>query len=117
HPDVGRPLAAAPSLPVGGVHKQAPQPRVEAIDVTERWQLSPCEDERLLDGVFREPEIAQDPIRDREESIASPTCEARERFLISGSRSLDEGNLHPRLLCSGASDLDAYRRGDPARAD
>ena len=90
--------------------QEAAQPGVEAIDVPERWQLTPGEHEGLLDGVFREPEIAQDPIRDREEPIASGARQAGEGFLISGSRSLDEGNLHPRLLCSDASDVDAYRR-------
>jgi len=74
------------------------QPGVEPVDVSKRRELAPGEDERLLDGVFREPEIAQDPIRDREEPITSRTCQAGKRLLISGSRSLDEGNLHPRLL-------------------
>ena len=89
--------ATAPRLPVAGIDEEPAQPGVEAIDVPERRQLTPGEHERLLDGIFREPEIAQDPIRDREESIASGTRQAGKGFLISGSRSLDEGNLHPRL--------------------
>ena len=91
--------AATPSgLPIAGVDEEAVQPGVEALDVSKRRAAPPGEDERLLDGVLREPEIAQDPVRDREESITSPTCQAGERLFVSGSRSLDEGNLHPRLL-------------------
>ena len=95
--NVGRPVATALGLSVACVDEEAPQPGVEAIDIPELRQLPPGEDERLLDGVFREPEIAQDPIRNREESIASGARQAGKGVLISGSRSLDEGNLHPRL--------------------
>ena len=28
------------------------EPGVEAVDVPQRWQLAPCEHQRLLDGVF-----------------------------------------------------------------
>ncbi len=103
-------MTAAPSLPVTGIDEEAAQPGVEAIDVPERRQLPPSEHEGLLDGILCEPEIAQDPKRDREESIASGARQAGKGLLISGSRSLNEGNLHPRLPSRGASDVDAYRR-------
>jgi hypothetical protein len=85
------------------------EPGIEAVDVAQRRQLAPGEHQRLLDGVLGETEIAQDPKRDREQTISSPTCQAGERFLI------------PALACStrvdvtlgssrSASDLDAYRR-------
>jgi hypothetical protein len=79
------------------MHEQPSQPGVEAIDVPKRRQLTPGEHEGLLDGILGVAEIAQDPKRDREKSITSPTCQAGERLFVSGSRSLDEGNLHPRL--------------------
>jgi hypothetical protein len=83
--------ATAASLPVAGMHEQSSQPGVEAIDVPERRQFTPGEHEGLLDGILGEPEIAQDPIRDREEPIASGARQAGKGFLISGSCSLDEG--------------------------
>ena len=73
------------------------EPGIEALDVAKRRQLPPGDDEGLLDGVLRQPEVAQDPIRDREEPITSRTCEAGKRLFIPGSRPFDEGNLHPRL--------------------
>jgi len=89
--NVGRPAAAAPGLPVAGVDEQAMEPGVELLDVPQRRQLAPGEHQRLLDGVLGKTEIAQDPKRDREESVAGPTCQAGERFLITGSRPFDEG--------------------------
>jgi hypothetical protein len=90
-------VATSPRLPVTGVDEEPAQPGVEAIDVPERRKLPPGDDQSLLDGILCEPEIAQDPIRDREEPVASGARQAGKGFLISGSRSLDEGNLHPRL--------------------
>ena len=46
-------MATAALLPIADMDEQAAQPRIEAIDVAERRQLSPGEDERLLDGVLR----------------------------------------------------------------
>src|SRR3990172_1363815 len=103
------PATATSSLPIAGVDEEAVQPGVEPIDDPKRRQLSPGEHESLLNGVLRQPEIAQDPIRDRQEPITGRACQAGKRLLISGFRSLDEGNLHPRLL-DDAPDVDAYGR-------
>lgn len=80
------------------MHQDPVDPRIEALDVAETRQLSPGDHECLLDGILRQPEVAQDPVRDRQELITSRTCQAGERLFVSGSRSLDEGKLHPRLL-------------------
>ena len=72
-------------------------PGIEPFGGPKGRQLTPGERKRLLDGVFRQTEIAQDPKRDREESIPSPARQVGERLLVSGSRSFDECNLHPRL--------------------
>ena len=77
--------------------KQVRSSGVESVGISQRWQLAPGEHQRLLDDVLGETEIAQDPIRDRKESIPSPTCQAGERLLITGSRLLDEGRSHLRL--------------------
>jgi hypothetical protein len=45
--DIGRPAATASSLPIAGMHEQASQPGVEAIDVPKRRQVTPGEQSDL----------------------------------------------------------------------
>jgi hypothetical protein len=85
------------------------QPGVEPVDVSKLGQLPPSEDEGLLDGILGVPEIAQDPIRDCEESITSPTCQAGERLFVSGSRSSTRATSTLDSF-GDASDVDAYPR-------
>jgi len=92
--DVRRPAATASQLGVTGVDEQPMEPRVKTVGITERPQLTPRRHEGQLDGILRQPEVAQDAIRDREESIASATCQAGKRLLVPVPRRVDERSLH-----------------------
>jgi hypothetical protein len=86
--------------------EQPGQPGLEPFGVPEARQPAPREHESLLDGILGRTKLTQDPERDREEPVAACTCQAGERFLIPVAGSLDESDVHPRLL-SMASDVDA----------
>ena len=75
------------------------EPGVEAIDIPERRQLAPGEHEGLLDGILGEPEIAQDPIRDREEPPGRQADQGFERPIIARRGVLHELSLRACRGC------------------
>jgi hypothetical protein len=48
--------------------------------------------------VFRSVQVAQDPVRDREETIAGDGHQAGIRILVALHRSLDEKSIHSASL-------------------
>ena len=79
---------------VAGPHEDAGQPRLEPIGVAKGREVAPGVDEGDLDGVLGSVEIAQDPIRDREESIAGDGHQAGVRILVTLDRPFDECSIH-----------------------
>jgi hypothetical protein len=69
HVDLDGSTAHPPSLVVAGVHEDAPQPRLEAVGITQSWELAPSADETLLDGVVGAVDIAKDAVGERVEAI------------------------------------------------
>ena len=59
------------------------QPGLVAVPVAQSGQLTPGGDERLLDGVLGQPDVAKDRIRDGEQSISGSAGKRRERFLVA----------------------------------
>ena len=77
--DVCRPAPATPRLGIALVSQDSMQPRLEAVDVAQRPQLTPGSDERGLHGVFGQIEVAEDPRGDGHAAVPHTT---RQRACI-----------------------------------
>ena len=92
--DVRRPAAGPASLGVAGAHEEPVRPGIEASRVAELRKVLPDGEQRLLRRVLGEVEVAQDPVRDRVESVADGDSEAREGLLITALRPSDQIGIH-----------------------
>jgi hypothetical protein len=70
------------------------EPRFEAGWVTQSAELSPGRDERGLDSVLRQVDIAEDPHRDRQASVAHHARQGIERFRVAPLRLANQLLLH-----------------------
>ena len=59
------------------------EPRLEAGRVTQGSKLAPGRDQRGLDGVLGQIDIAEDPHRDRQASVADHARQRVERFRVA----------------------------------
>jgi hypothetical protein len=57
-------------LLVTGIHEESVEPGRKAIRIAEPRELTPGEEERLLDRVLGTFDIAQDPVRDAVAQVA-----------------------------------------------
>jgi hypothetical protein len=95
------PPRATSGLGVAGVGEDAVEPRLEAGRVTQGPEFGPGRDQRGLDGVLRQVEIAEDPHRDPEASVAHRAREGVERFRVPSLRQADQLLVHPSLHTRG----------------
>ena len=93
---LGPPLAT-PGLGVARVGEDAVEPRLEAGRVTQRSELGPGRDQGGLDGVLGQVDVAEDPHRDRQASVADHARQGVERFRVAPLRLFDQSDLHPSL--------------------
>ena len=114
--DVRRPAARPASLGVAGAHEEPVRPGVEARRVAESRKVPPDGEQRLLRRVLGEVDVAQDPVRDRVESVAHGDGEAREGLLVTALRPSDQLGIHASSAAVGARWIRALTRyGCPAR--
>ncbi len=73
------------------------EPRLEAGWVAQRAELVPGGDQRTLHGVLGQVDVAEDPHRNRQASIADHARQGVESFRVTLSCLLDESLLHPSL--------------------
>ena len=116
--EVRRPAARPASLGVAGAHEEPVRPGVEASRVAELRKVPPDGEQRLLRRVLGEVDVAQDPVRDRVESVAHGDGEAREGLLVTALRPSDQLGIHAASASTapggsgrsqGMGDLDASR--------
>jgi hypothetical protein len=79
------------------------QPGIEPVRVAEAAHVTPCPDERVLDGILRRVLVAHDPLRDRKEPVVGRRGEHVERGVVATLCPLDKLGRHRRHLGSGAS--------------
>ena len=77
------------------------EPRFEAGRIAQGSELGPGRDQRSLDGVLGQMEIAEDPHRDRQASVAHHARQGVERFRVALLRLADQLFLHPFLHTRG----------------
>ena len=94
-----------PPLIDAGANEQAVEPGVESIWAAQRGQISPCSDERLLDGVLGMVGIAQDQPGGGVQPEHRGAGQHGEGVMIAPSRTLHEFQLQHRALSGGAADV------------
>jgi hypothetical protein len=77
------------------VRQEAMDPRVEPVRIAEARKVTPGDHQRVLQGILGPIDISEDPMRDREESVAAESDQVDERRLVSVLRRLDEVAIHP----------------------
>jgi len=86
-----------------GIDEESPEPGIKPIDVAKSWELSPCMDERFLDGVLGPLSVPKDQAGDRIETVTRRGREDLEGIVIAVSCRFHDRSLH-RLL-RGVHDL------------
>src|SRR6185503_18167198 len=70
-PKVGDEAALTRRLANAGTNDEAVKPRVEPIRIAESGQVTPSDHQRVLDGILGSVDIAEDPLRERVEPVAT----------------------------------------------
>ena len=91
------PSRATPGLGVARSGEDAVEPRLEAGWVAKRAELAPGGDQRALHGILGQVDVAEDPHRDRQASVADQAGQRVERFRVAPFRLLDKFHFHPSL--------------------
>jgi hypothetical protein len=81
-------------LGVRGAHEEPIRPGVEAVRITERGEVAPDVDERLLCRVLGAWTVPQDAVRDRVEPIHQVIGELVEGVLVAPLRLYHQLPLH-----------------------
>ena len=99
--EVRDPAAFALCLGEAGANDQPMQPGVEAVRIAESGQVTPGDHQRFLNGILGPVDVAEDPVGEREEAIATDADQVGIRRHVSLPCSLDEVSIH-RLRSLGA---------------
>jgi len=70
------------------------QPGIDPIRIAEAAHVTPSEDERLLQRVLCSVDVAEDAVRDSEESINTPLNQAYKSVAVTALSTLDEVSIH-----------------------
>jgi hypothetical protein len=68
-PQVGDPAALTRRVGQAAVDDETVQPRVEPVRIAESLQVTPGDHQSVLKGILGPVDVAQDPLRDREEPV------------------------------------------------
>jgi hypothetical protein len=96
-----RPPSLAIRLAIDGPDEDAMEPGIKAVGVAQSLQITPGEDERLLDRVVGLVAVPEHELGDVEEPADGAGGERRERLPIAPSRYLDQLSLHHSPLVPG----------------
>ena len=100
HAKVGHQAALAHRLMDAGSDDEAVQPRVEPIRIAEPRQVSPGDHQRFLQGILGSVDSAEDPLRDREESVTSRADQVGIRLPIPVPCRFNEIAIHGPVPCA-----------------
>ena len=76
------------------MRQEAVHPRVESVRIAEARKVTPGDHQRVLQGILGPIHIPEDPVRDREESVAAELDQVHECNLITTLRRLYEVTIH-----------------------
>ena len=96
-----RPPRSSPlGLAIARADEQAVEPGLEAVGVTQRRDVAPGGDERLLGGVLGPLIVAQDQTGDGVEPADREARQLRERLVIARHRPSDQVPPHRASVCA-----------------
>jgi putative Mg2+ transporter-C (MgtC) family protein len=99
HAKVGDDATLAHRFTNTGSDDETVQPRVEPFRIAESGQITPGDHQRVLYGILGSVDIAEDPLRDREEPITARANQVGVCLPIPAPCRLDEIAIHgPRPL-------------------
>ena len=98
--EVGCSAALTRRLGQADMDQQALEPRIEPVRIAEPTQVTPGDHQRVLQGVLGPIDVAEDPLGDRKEAVASNADQVDEGLPIPAPRCLDEIPIH-RIRLSG----------------
>jgi hypothetical protein len=74
--------------------EEALEPRIEPVRIAEPSQVPPGDHQRILQGILGPIDVAEDPLGDGKEAVASNADQVDERRPIPALRRLDEIAIH-----------------------
>jgi len=84
----------------------AVEPRIEPVRIAEPAQITPGDHQRVLQGILGSVDVAQDPLRQREQAIHARAKQVDERRLVAVL-----GRLHEVVVAVHVSVLVGAHRG------
>jgi hypothetical protein len=90
----GRLPSLLPQLVVAGSDQHPVRPGLDQVRVSEAGQVSPQADERHLERIAGGVEVAQDPMRHREQAVAQLERKAGECLAVASSCLLHQRAIH-----------------------
>lgn len=69
-------------------------PGIEPIRIAETRQVAPGDHQRVLQGILGSVDVPEDPVRDREETVAARPDQIDESRLVAVLGRLDEVAIH-----------------------
>ena len=91
HPQVHGPATLARRLADADIGDDTVHPSVESVRIAERPEVTPGDHQRILQSVLGPIDIAEDPVCEREQSVAGRADEVDESRLVAALGRLDEG--------------------------
>ncbi len=104
--EVGDEAALALRLANAGADDEAMEPGVEPVRIAESGQVTPGDHQRFLHGILGPVDVAEDPLRDREEPVATHADQVGVCLPVPASCRLDEITIHcvgPSVAPSGGA--------------
>ena len=86
--------ALARRLHEAGADDEAMEPRVESVRIAEPGQVTPGDHQRFLQSVLGPIDVAEDPLRERVEAIATRADQVGIGLPVTAACCLDENAIH-----------------------
>ncbi len=81
---------------VAGTHRESAEPGVPGVRITERADMPPCQQERILDRILGAIRVAQDEVGDAEQPGMRCPHQLGVGIDVSAHRLFDQRSLHGR---------------------
>ncbi len=92
--EIGHETALARRLVDTGSDDEAMEPRVEPCRIAESGQVAPGDHQRVLNGILGSVDVAEDPLGDCEEPVATRTNQVGVCLPVAALGRLDEIAIH-----------------------
>ncbi len=95
HPQIGDSSSLTTRLLDADMGEESMNPGVEPVRIAEVPKITPGDHQRVLQGILGPIDVPEDPLRDREEPVATQPNQVDKRRLVAVLGRLDEVAIHP----------------------